>query len=275
MADRRFRFGAIAEPEYTGAKWRAVARRAEELGYSTLLMPDGLHLLAPLPAAAVAATVTSTLHVGTFVLASTVRPPRTAAWEAHSLATLTDHRFELGIGTGNPWMNRAAVDEIGMPATTAAERLSQVRHTVEHLRKLETGARTPVMIAAGGPGSRALAGRIADIVTLPHGPLARREDIKQMIADIEDAAGDRADRIECNMNVLVVGDAIPRPIMPLVGADLGALIAADSLLMLRGTPRQMADEIQRRRDALGYSYITVNAVHLEEFAPVVELLHAC
>ncbi|GAA0613419.1 LLM class flavin-dependent oxidoreductase [Kutzneria viridogrisea] len=273
MVDRRFRFGVIAGPEYTGAQWRAVARRAEESGYSTLLMPDGLHLLAPLPAAAVAAAVTTTLRVGTFVLASTVRQPRTAAWEANSLATLTDNRFELGIGTGNPWMNRAAVDEIGMPATTAAQRLARVRRTVEHLRGLETKTRTPVMIAAGGRRSRALAGQLADIVTLPHGPLASRREVKQMIAETADAAGERAGQIEYSMNILVLGDSIPRWIVPLVGEDLNALIEADSLLMLRGSPHQMADEIQRRRDAFGYSYITVNALHLDRFAPVVELLH--
>lgn len=271
MANGCFRFGVIAEPEYTGERWRAVARRAEELGYSTLLMPDGLHLLAPLPAAAVAATVTSTLHVGTFVLASTVRPPRTAAWEANSLATLTDHRFELGIGTGNPWMNQAAVDEIGMPATTPRQRLALVQRTIEHLRELET-MRTPVMIAAGGPRSRVLAGQLADIVTLANHPLATHEDVKQMIAEIADAAGERAGEIEYNMNVLVLGDAIPKPIVPLVGDDLNALIEADSLFMLRGTAHQMADEIQRRRDVFGYSYITVNALHLEAFAPVIELL---
>lgn len=43
--------------------------------------------------------------------------------------------------------------------------------------------------------------------------------------------------------------------------------------MLRGTPDRMTDEIQRRRDLLGYSYVIVNALHLERFAPVVELLH--
>ncbi|WP_158889617.1 LLM class flavin-dependent oxidoreductase [Amycolatopsis anabasis] len=271
MVDRRFRFGVIAEPEYTGAQWRAVARRAEELGYSTLLMPDGLQLLAPLPAVAVAATVTTTLRVGTFVLASTVRPPRTTAWEAHSLATLTDHRFELGIGTGNPWMNQAAVDEIGVPVTTPAQRLELVRRTVEDLRRLET-ARTPVMIAAGGPRARALAGQLADIVTLAHSPLAPRQDVKQMFAEIAEAAGERADQIEYNLNVPAIGDSIPPHIAPLVGDDLGALIEADSLYLLRGTPREMADEIQRRRDVFGYSYVTVNALYLEEFAPVVELL---
>jgi hypothetical protein len=43
--------------------------------------------------------------------------------------------------------------------------------------------------------------------------------------------------------------------------------------MLRGTPRQMADEIQRRRDVFGFSYVTVNAMYLDEFAPVVDLLN--
>ncbi|MEJ3653559.1 LLM class flavin-dependent oxidoreductase [Actinomycetes bacterium KLBMP 9759] len=269
--DRRFRFGAIAEPEYSDGQWTATARRAEELGYSTLLMPDGLHLLAPLPAAAVAATVTTTLRVGTFVLASTVRPPRTAAWEANSLSELTRGRFELGIGTGNPWMNRAAVDEIGMPTTTPAQRLDLLRDTVEHLRKLDDG-RTPVMIAAGGRRSRELAGELADIVTLPHAATAGHADVARMVAETADAAGERADRIEYNLNVLVVGDTIPRPIVPIVGDDIGALIEAESLIMLRGTSRQMADEIQRRREALGYSYVTVNAMHLDTFAPVVELL---
>jgi hypothetical protein len=41
----------------------------------------------------------------------------------------------------------------------------------------------------------------------------------------------------------------------------------------RGTPCRMADEIQRRRDLFGHSYVTVNALYLDEFAPVVELLH--
>lgn len=234
-----------------------------------------MHLLAPMPAAAVAATVTSTLHVGTFVLASTVRPPRTAAWEAHSLATLTGHRFELGIGTGNPWMNRAAVEEIGMPETTPSERLAQVRRTVEHLRSLESTTRTPVMIAASGRRSLALAGEVADIITLAHSPFASPDDVKRMIAHTTEAAGERADEIEYCMNVLVVGDAIPSAITPLVGDDIRALIEAGSQQLLRGTPRQMADEIERRRDAFGYSYVVVNALYLEQFAPVVELLNGC
>jgi hypothetical protein len=53
---------------------------------------------------------------------------------------------------------------------------------------------------------------------------------------------------------------------------MATLIARDSLLILRGTPAQMADELRRRRDVLGISYFSVNAAFIEQFAPVAELL---
>ena len=53
---------------------------------------------------------------------------------------------------------------------------------------------------------------------------------------------------------------------------MATLIEHDSLLILRGSPRQMADELERRRDALGISYASVNAAFMEQFAPVIELL---
>jgi alkanesulfonate monooxygenase SsuD/methylene tetrahydromethanopterin reductase-like flavin-dependent oxidoreductase (luciferase family) len=56
MSDHTFRFGMAAMPDGAPERWVATARRAEALGYSTLLMPegvmpDGRRLLAPFPAA--------------------------------------------------------------------------------------------------------------------------------------------------------------------------------------------------------------------------------
>ncbi len=272
MGDRRFRFGVVAGRVESGEQWRTTAKRAEDLGYDTFLMPDGLHLIAPMPALAVAARVTTRLRVGTFVLASTARPPRVAAWEAHSLSVLTDNRFEMGIGTGNPWMNQSVVEEIGLPETTPGQRLKQVRDTVEQLRALDTEARTPVMIAAGGPRSRALAGEVADIVTLPHPTFASRADVRKLVDETRDAAGERADEIEFSMNVLAVGGAMSPALEVLAGADAASLASGDSLFSLTGTPREMADEILRRRDEIGYSYITLNGLHFDAFTPVIELL---
>jgi len=41
--------------------------------------------------------------------------------------------------------------------------------------------------------------------------------------------------------------------------------------MLRGSTTQMADELQRRGDTLGVSYVSVNAESYEQLAPVVDL----
>jgi probable F420-dependent oxidoreductase len=270
-AARPFRFGVVDTPQGPPQQWIATARRAEELGYSTLLMPDGLQLLAPFPSLAVAASATTTLRVGTFVLAGPLRPPRSAAWEAHSLTELTGGRFDLGIGTGHPDMARQSA-QLGVPFGTAGERRQQVADTVAALRELDGDRRTPVLVAAGGPKALALAARIADIVTLAAAPLADRAVYAAMAEDLRGAAGERAGEIELAMNVFVVGDRVPPWQRQFMGVGADELIAHESLTMLRGDTAAMVDELQRRREQIGVSYISVNGAFLEQLSPVVERL---
>ena len=42
-ANRRFRFGVQVSKATDGADWAGLARRIEDLGYSSLLMPDHFH----------------------------------------------------------------------------------------------------------------------------------------------------------------------------------------------------------------------------------------
>jgi alkanesulfonate monooxygenase SsuD/methylene tetrahydromethanopterin reductase-like flavin-dependent oxidoreductase (luciferase family) len=271
MAPKEFRFGVQGTPQ-NGDQWLATARKAEELGYSTLLMADGLQLQSPLPSLALAAGATTTLHVGTFVLASTLRAPRLAAWDAHTLSLLTSGRFEFGIGTGLPAVAKQAAQLLGQPETTAAQRLRLAGQTIDELRALDDGRHTPVLMAAGGPKARAMAAAKADIVTLAAGSLASREDVARLVAEVRSAAGDRAGGIEFASPVFVVGDEAPPWMAQFLQADMATLIARDSLMILRGTPKEIVGELERRRDSLGISYVTVNAVFMEELAPVVEQL---
>src|SRR3954453_6535012 len=101
---RRFRFGLLVSSAGSRAEGRETARRAEDLGFATLVIADHFgRQLAPLPALVSAAEATTTLRVGTFVLDNDFRHPAALAKEAATVDLLTDGRLELGIGAGwNP-----------------------------------------------------------------------------------------------------------------------------------------------------------------------------
>lgn len=248
-----------------------MARRAAELGYATLLMPDVLELPAPGPSLALAAGAAD-IRVGTWVYAAPLRTPQQTAWEAHTLSVVTGGRFEMGIGTGLPRSSEAA-RRLGLPFGSAAERLAQLTATVDAVRELDgPQLHTPILIAAGGPRARAVAAAQADIVSIAADPLAARATVADAIADVRAGAGGRADEIEFASNLFAVGDDIPSYAERATGATPAELIAADSLVLLRGDRPAMIDELRRRRADLGISYIVVNADFLEALAPAVEAL---
>src|ERR1700674_4357736 len=111
---RKFRFAAQLSkaPDGTAASWAEQARKAEDIGYSTLLMPDHFgDQLAPVPALMAAAAATSELRVGTLVFDNAYRPPLVLAKEAATLDLLSGGRLELGLGAG--WM-RTDYEESGI-----------------------------------------------------------------------------------------------------------------------------------------------------------------
>src|SRR5215218_10662144 len=101
---RRFRFGVQLHTAGDGADLAALARRAEELGYSTAFFPDHFgDQLAPLPALMAIADATAELRIGTLVLDNDYRHPVVLAKECATLDVLSGGRLELGLGAG--WMN--------------------------------------------------------------------------------------------------------------------------------------------------------------------------
>ena len=98
---RPFRFGVVIANALSRTAFVTLARRAEELGYTTLLMPDRtITGLAPLTALAVAAEATTSLRVGSYVFCNDYRHPALLAKEVATLDFLSGGRFELGLGAG-------------------------------------------------------------------------------------------------------------------------------------------------------------------------------
>jgi alkanesulfonate monooxygenase SsuD/methylene tetrahydromethanopterin reductase-like flavin-dependent oxidoreductase (luciferase family) len=259
------RFGVMATPQ-NATQWRATAQRVEQLGFSTLVMPDGMQLPSPFPALAVAAGATTRLRVGTFVLAAPLRAPGLAAWDAHTLSLLSDYRFDLGIGTGHPDVVQQASTRAGEPESTAAQRLQRVARTIEELRTLDGERHTPVLMAVGGPRAQRVAAEHADIVTIAIGPLGSREDVAARIEEVR-AAGGRT--IPLALNVFVVGDTAPPWLERFIGASVEELRRRDSLAWLPAEPAAMRDELERRVRELGLSYAIVGAAFMDAVAPVI------
>ncbi|WP_431902062.1 LLM class flavin-dependent oxidoreductase [Nonomuraea sp. bgisy101] len=259
MTTRPFRFGAVAGYAPGGGAWTGLARRAEQLGYGSLLIPDTLGTLAPFPALAAAAAATTTLRLGTYVLSAPNRTPGQVAWEARTLQTLSDGRFELGLGAGRPGAE-ADTAKLGVPYGTPAERVARLAETIDAAGEM------PILIAAAGPRLLRLAASRADTIALAMPAQATEDQLAAKLDELYEVAGDRFTRLELNLNLAAIGDDLPPWLRQQVGGE------PHGVGFLKGSADEMAETLQKRRERLGISYISINAYYLEAFAPVVERL---
>ncbi len=234
MSVRPIRFGVIVETHTDQSQWFALARRAEELGYSTFLIRDHIApdyfgpQFSPLVALASLAGVTSTLRLGTLVIDNDFRHPAMLAKEAATLDVLTDGRVELGIGAG--WL-RIEYDRAGLQYDPNGIRIDRLEESLQVLRDcFRDGSSSftgdhyqfdrhhhfpmphqkggpPILIGAGRPRMLRLAGKYADIVGLLTVSVSTGEvvedtagrrvaAVRKQIDLIREGAGDRFDQIE-------------------------------------------------------------------------------
>src|SRR5438132_452610 len=183
-----FRFGAQLPKASSAEEWAAMARKLEDLGYSTLFMPDHFDdQLAPTPALTAAALATTTLRVGSLVYDNDYRHPLVLAKEAATLDLLSDGRLEFGVGAG--WLN-TDYEQSGIQHDPVGVRIDRMVEGIEVMKGLlsgqpfsfsgkhytiteHTGTPAPVQqphppFLVGGGGRRVLgiAGREADIISV-------------------------------------------------------------------------------------------------------------
>ena len=308
---RKFRFAAQLSkaPDGTARSWAEQAKKAEALGYSTLLVPDHFgDQLAPVPALMAAADATSTLRIGALVFDNDYRHPLVLAKEASTLDLLSGGRLEFGLGAG--WM-RSDYDESGIAYDAPGLRVERFAEAVavitgllesdepfsfsgkhyniaEHTllpRPLQR-PRPPLILGGGGRRVLSIAGQWADIVSInvdlragtggpETAPNASPAATRQKVAWVKEAAGKRFDEIElnCLIGFAIItddGQKIADAMAPTFGLD-----PADALhvpVALIGTLEQMVEELQWRREEYGISYFSIEADCWESLAPVVSRL---
>ncbi len=131
---RPFRFGVQTPSAPDGRAWRARARQVEDLGYSTLWVPDHFgDQWGPLVALTVAAEATTQLRVGALVFSNDYRHPALLAKELATLDLVSEGRVELGIGAG--W-NQEECDAYGIELPPLRERFDRFDEGVEAVVRL-------------------------------------------------------------------------------------------------------------------------------------------
>ena len=200
-ASHPFRFAVQAYSAPSGKEWRALAQRAEDLGYSTLHLADHyigpgpkldptnhpVQELAAVPAMMSAAEATSTLRVGCRVFCTGYHNPVVLAKQLATIDLLSDGRLEAGLGAG--WLGNE-YEAMGLKMGPAGQRITLLEETLDVVEAAFAGGdvdvqgsqvtatgfearprvvqqpRPPLLIGGGAPRILGLAGRRADIVSL-------------------------------------------------------------------------------------------------------------
>jgi hypothetical protein len=118
-------------------------------------------------------------------------------------------------------------------------------------------------MAVRGPKAQALAADLADVVTVAAVPDESRADVARVARNFRGIRD-----IELALHVPVIGDTVA-PFMAPPDTDPAALRAADSLAILPDDPAAAAEEIQRRREEIGFSYFVFGGDFADALAPVV------
>lgn len=268
-------------------------------------------MLAAVPAIAMALEQTSTLRVGCRVFCNDYRQPVMLAKEAATMDYLSGGRLEFGIGAG--WIENE-YNAVNLPFDAFPERFQRLTEFVSAYKAFMSGEPLqldgefikwegfhgtpspaqqpwpPLMIGGGSKKILEFAGAEADIVSLNFnnrsgmlGPDGMNSGLAAATAKkidwIKNGAGKRFDSIELEIgayNTIITDHAAPTAAA--IGDALG--MSGEDIInhphCLIGSVDAICDELLRRRETYGISYVAVlddgenNMV--EAFAPVVARL---
>ncbi len=307
---RPFHFLADARAVMTGPQLAEMARRAEDVGYHALVIPDHLlDQLSPVVAMTAIAAATSTLRVGAFVLNNDLRHPAVLAQDLAAIDVVSGGRLDVAMGAG--W-NRLEYDAIGLPFDPTPVRQARLAEAVavvkgclsgqqfsfagQHYRITDyTGLPSvqrphpPVMIGGGGRRTLTLAAREADIIGLapritPAGLDARSLTLaatREKLSWVAEAAGDRYRDLVLNVYPsgwppILTDDtagavgAVVAELRERTGVELTEQEVLESPHLFIGSAQALVEKFERLRAELGISSFLLGDVG--ELEPVLARL---
>lgn len=298
----RFEIGVVLPlmqygPERMTARWpdiRALAIRAEEIGFDTIWTPDELLWVYPdrpaqgvwdgVSMAGAIAAVTSTATIGTWVMSALHRNPGIIAKTAETLDEISGGRFLFGLGAGHAWPGQAHA--FGLPEDHVFDRFEEALeiivpllrdgradftgtwHAAHDLTQRPVGPRPngiPILIGGNGSRGQTAAARHAEIYSCYIEENASVAEAAPRLASLEAICA------EIGRDPASIGRSVGMYVDPLAPAGTRAS-------RLSGSAEAMADSARAFRDA-GFTRVELmldpgTMAALDALAPVLELLRA-
>ncbi|MGW5073142.1 LLM class flavin-dependent oxidoreductase [Rhodococcus sp. NPDC004095] len=260
------RFVVVDTPRVGGAAWTDRVKLFEDMGFHAVLVPDTLWTPSPFPVLAAAAAVTSRLRLRTWVAAAPLRTSAALVREVAALQSLSDARFELGIGAGRP----DAEDEarrLAMPWGGATERIAQVEESAAAVRAGVDPA-PEVVASAAGPRMLAAAGRVADRVALALGPATTLPELADAVIRARESCGPA---MPFTLSLVGVGDRMPAWIGR-DGLTADRIRATGGIGLLDADPHRAAQALSEHERRFGVDEVTVPGELADVFTPILTRL---
>lgn len=283
--------------ERTTVRWpeiRALAARAEEIGFDTIWTPDELlwrsedgpprGFWEAISMAGAIAAVTSRAKVGTWVMSALHRNAGIIAKAVDTLDEISGGRFVFGLGAGHVWPGQAHA--FGLPEDHVFDRFEEALqviipllrgghadfegtwHAAHDLAQQPVGPRpnaVPILIGGNGPRGQRAAVRFADIYSCYIEERPNVDEVAPRLASLE------AICVEQGRDPATIGRSVGVYVNPTEPAGARANV-------LSGSAEQIADVVRSFRDA-GFSQVELmpslgTVAALEALVPVLELLDA-
>ncbi|HAN71538.1 MAG TPA: LLM class F420-dependent oxidoreductase [Actinobacteria bacterium] len=264
--------------------------------------------MALIPALTAAAMATTTLRIGSRMACTSYHLPTILTKEMATIDVLSEGRLEIGLGAG--WLVNE-YEGLGIPFESAGRRIQLMRETAEfmlmaygsdaevdyHGQFISSSGyvavprpvqkpHPPLMIGGGAPKVLGIAGELADIVSVNFNnssgvvgagsiSSSTEDETAKKIEWIKEGAGDRFDSIELETATYfisvdgrseITADAVSKR----TGLTLDELKRFPHAAV--GSVDEICEELIRRREEYGFSYITVGDAHLDAYLPIVERL---
>jgi len=264
--------------------------------------------MALIPALTAAAMATTTLRVGSRMACTSYHLPTILTKEMATIDVLSEGRLEIGLGAG--WLVNE-YEGMGIPFESAGRRIQLMRETAEFMlmaydhdaevdyhgefidssgyvavpRPLQA-PHPPLMIGGGAPKVLGIAGELADIVSVNFNnssgavgagsiSSSTEDETAKKIQWIKDGAGERFDRIELEYATYFISvegrsEITAEAVSKRTGLEIDALKRFPHAAV--GSVDEICEELIRRREEYGFSYITFGDAHLDAVLPIVERL---